>query len=125
MTLHDATHIDMTYYPPICAISALLDSLIDYPYDSDTTNHSFTSHYDSSTLASERFAAITTEAATMIDRLSQRRRHRIILAGIASFYLSAPEAMTEFAQPVTECVIDSLGKITTPVLAVMRLKRSR
>jgi tetraprenyl-beta-curcumene synthase len=125
MTIQDATQVDMAYYPSICAISALLDSLIDYPYDHGTTNHSFTGHYDSSTLASERFAAITAEATAMIDRLSQRRRHKIILAGIASFYLSAPEAMTEFAKPVTERVIDSLGKITTPVLAVMRFKRSR
>ncbi len=125
MTLHDATHVDMAYFPPICSISALLDSLIDYPNDNGTTNHSFTGHYDSSAFASERFAAITIEAATMIDRLPQSHRHKIILAGIASFYLSAPEAMTEFAQPVTERVIDSLGKITTPVLAVMRFKRTR
>jgi tetraprenyl-beta-curcumene synthase len=125
MTLDDATHIDMAYFPPICAISALLDSLIDYPYDHGTTNHSFTGHYDSSVLASERFVAITTEATTMLSQLSRSRRHKIILAGIASFYLSAPEAMTEFARPVTEHVIDSLGKVTTPILGVMRFRRRR
>jgi tetraprenyl-beta-curcumene synthase len=125
MTLHDATNVDMAYFPSICAISALLDSLIDYPHDNGTTNHSFTGHYDSSVLASERLVAIATEGAIMIGRLSQSRRHKVILAGIASFYLSAPEALTEFAKPVTEGVIDSLGKITIPILAVMRLKRRR
>jgi tetraprenyl-beta-curcumene synthase len=125
MTLDNATHIDMAYFPSICAISALLDSLIDYPYDYRTTNHSFTDHYDSSALAAERFVAITAEATAAMSQLSQSRRHKLILAGIAGFYLSAPEAMTGFARPVTEGVIGSLGKITTPILAIMRLRRRR
>lgn len=119
-TVEEAEKIDMAYFPPICAISALLDSLIDHPHDHGTTNHSFTNHYSSSVLAADRFVAITTEASTRARSLSHSRRHKVILAGIASFYLSAPEAMTEFAQPVTVRIIDSLGLITTPILVVMR-----
>jgi tetraprenyl-beta-curcumene synthase len=122
-THEEAEHIDMAYFPPVCAISALLDSLIDYPHDDGTTNHSFTSHYSSSALAARRFVEIITEADDLMRRLPHRRRHKIILAGIASFYLSAPEAMTEFAEPVTECVIGFLGRITAPILAVMRSRR--
>jgi tetraprenyl-beta-curcumene synthase len=123
MTLDEAKNIDMTYFPSICSISALLDSLIDYPHDEGTGNHSFADHYDSSALAAERFVAITTEARALMRRLARSQRHEVILAGIASFYLSAPEAMTEFARPVTERVIDSLGQITTPILAVMSSRR--
>jgi hypothetical protein len=47
----------------------------------------------------------------------------VILAGIASFYLSAPEAHTEFAQPVARRTLDRLGATSAPILAVMRLKR--
>lgn len=124
-TLDEAQHIDMAYFPPVCAISALLDSLIDYPHDTGTTNHSFTSHYSSGVLAAERFVAIVTEAGTLMHKLHHSRRHKIILAGIASFYLSAPESTTEFAQPVTTRVIGDLGRVTTPLLAIMRLRRRR
>jgi len=122
-TLDEAEHIDTAYFPPVCAISALLDSLIDYPHDDGTTNHSFAKYYNSSVLAAERFVAITTEAGTLMCKLRRSRRHKIILTGIASFYLSAPEAMTKFAQPVAVRVISSLGRGATPILAVMRLRR--
>ncbi len=125
MTLYEAEHINMTYFPSVCALSALLDSLIDYVHDQGTTNHSFAAHYDSSTIAAERFTVITDEASTRIRRLSQGRRHKVILVGIACFYLSASEATTDFADPVTKRVIGSLGHITRPVLAVMRAKRGR
>ena len=61
-TLAEAERIDSAYYPPICAISALLDSLVDLGDDAGGTNHSFVGHYPTSSLTSERFAAITREA---------------------------------------------------------------
>ncbi len=122
-TLHEAEQIDRAYFPSICAISALLDSLIDQPHDHGTTNHSFTAHYPSSTIAADRFESITSEAHTLTGNLRRHRRHRIILMGIASFYLSAPEALTPFAAPVTRSVTRHLGSLITPILAVMRLRR--
>lgn len=122
-TLEEAERLDTVYFPPICAISALLDSLIDHPHDDGTTNHSFANHYSSSLMAAERFVAITTDASTLICEIPHSRRHKIVLAGIASFYLSAPEAMTKFADPISIRLIDSLGQITTPILAAMRFRR--
>src|SRR4029077_3216649 len=122
-TLEEAEHIERAYFPPICAISALLDSLIDYPQDLGTTNHSFTSHYGTSSQAGHRFAAITSEASALVRELRHHRRHEIILAGIASFYLSAPAAMTTFAQPIRRCVVASLGRITTPILPALPPRR--
>jgi tetraprenyl-beta-curcumene synthase len=122
-TLQEAERIDTAYSPPICAISALLDSLVDYPHDAGSTNHSFVDHYESCGQAAERFAAITAEARALASTLSNRCRHMVILAGIASFYLSAPEARTAFAQPVATRTLDCLGPTSAPILAVMRLKR--
>jgi tetraprenyl-beta-curcumene synthase len=122
-TLNEAERIDTAYSPPICAISALLDSLVDYPHDAGSTNHSFVEHYDTCGQAAERFAAITAEARTLLGALSNHCRHMVILAGIASFYLSAPEARTEFAQPVAMRTLDCLGPTSAPILAVMRLRR--
>ena len=50
-------------------------------------------------------------------------RHSVILAGIACFYLSAPEVKNEFAKPVAVGTLACLGSITTPMLIVMRLMR--
>jgi tetraprenyl-beta-curcumene synthase len=122
-TLEAAGLLDTAYFPSVCAISALLDSLIDVPHDAGSTNHSFVGHYESSTTAARRFAAITGEARSLSGALAGHRRHMLILAGIASFYLSAPEAHTEFARPVATRTLDCLGSSSVPILAVMRLRR--
>jgi len=122
-TRAEAERIDAAYSPPICTISALLDSLIDYPHDAQGTNHSFVGHYDTCSQAAERFAAITLEARVRLGTLRHRCRHMVILAGIASFYLSAPEARTDFAAPVAKRTLGCLGATSAPILAVMRLRR--
>jgi tetraprenyl-beta-curcumene synthase len=122
-TLQEAARIDMAYFPSVCAISALLDSLVDQSDDSAGTNHSFVAHYESSTLAARRFAAITNEARTLSRVLTDHHRHGVILAGIASFYLSAPGASSELALPVATRTLDCLGRSSAPILAVMRLRR--
>jgi tetraprenyl-beta-curcumene synthase len=122
-TVAEARQVDAAYFPPICAISALLDSLVDYTADAETTNHSFVAHYDSSTHAADRFIAIIEDATSHTNRLRHHRHHAVILAGLASFYLSAPEARIGFARLVARRTIDSLGATTTPMLAVMRLRR--
>jgi tetraprenyl-beta-curcumene synthase len=121
--LEEAERIDTAYFPPVCAISALLDSLIDYRHDAGNANHSFVGHYETSTPIAERFAAIASEARVLASTLKHHCRHTVILAGIASFYLSAPEAHTEFAQPVATRTLDCLGPTIAPILAVMRLRR--
>lgn len=123
MTSSEAERVDRAYYPPICAISALLDSLVDHPQDAAGTNHSFVEHYESRGQAAERFGAITAEASALLSTLTNRHRHGVILAGIASFYLSAPAASTEFARPVARRTLECLGGASAPMLAVMRLKR--
>jgi tetraprenyl-beta-curcumene synthase len=124
-TLEQAERVDRAYFPSVCAISALLDSLVDFPHDVGSTNHSFVGHYHSSAVAARRFAAITSEARSLSSALADHRRHMLTLAGIASFYLSAPEAHTEFAQPVATRTLDCLGPSSAPILAVMRSRRRR
>jgi len=119
----EALRIDAAYFPPICAISALLDSLVDHAADSETTNHSFVAHYKSSAHAADRFTAIVKDASRYTSSLRHHRRHATILAGLASFYLSAPQASAGFAQPVTERTIATIGASTAPMLAAMRLRR--
>ncbi len=122
-TTEEAELIDTAYFPPVCAISALLDSLVDQPHDAGSTNHSFVEHYEAPAAVAERFGAITGEARLLASELRDHARHAVILAGIASFYLSAPEACTELARPAATRTLDSLGPSSAPILAVMRLRR--
>jgi len=122
-TRAQAERVDAAYFPSVCAISALLDSLIDRPGDLTGSNHSFVSHYPSASAAAERFAVIAGEARQLSGRLRSRTRHATILAGIASFYLSAPEASSEFARAAAERTLVCLGPATGPMRAVMRQRR--
>lgn len=122
-TRHEAQCTDAAYFPPVCAISALLDSLIDLPHDADTINHSFAAHYTSSNRAAERYAAIIADAEEQLSGLRHTRRHRVILAGITGYYLSAREAHTTFAHPVTSRAISAASPLIWPVLAVMLIRR--
>jgi tetraprenyl-beta-curcumene synthase len=122
-TLREAQSIDTAYFPPICAISALLDSLIDLPDDADTINHSFAAHYTTSGHAADRYAAIIVDADEQLSRLSHARRHRIVLAGIIGYYLSAPQAGNKFAHSVRARAIGAASPVIWPILAVMRVRR--
>jgi tetraprenyl-beta-curcumene synthase len=122
-TRAQAERVDAAYFPSVCAISALLDSLVDQPYDAGSTNHSFVEHYQAPAAAAERFGAITSEARALSSGLERHARHAVILAGIASFYLSAPEAHSELARPVAQRTLGRLGPSSAPILAAMRLRR--
>jgi tetraprenyl-beta-curcumene synthase len=123
-TLAEAERIDVAYYPSVCALSALLDSLVDRPEDVVGTNHSFVAHYASQAMIARRLEAIAGEARALSSALVGCARHAIILSGIASFYLSAPEARSAHARAVALRTVAPLGASTTPMLAVMRWRRS-
>ncbi len=123
MTSYEAQRIGAAYFPSVCAISALLDSLIDLERDANTTNHSFAANYTSSDQAAERYAAIIVDAEAQLSRLQQARRHKILLIGVLGYYLSAREARSDFAYAVTEQATNAASSTIWPVLMVMRIRR--
>ncbi len=125
MTMREARLIDAAYFPPVCAISALLDSLIDLPHDAGTINHSFADHYTSSNLLAERYTTIINSAQKLLSELHLGLRHRVILAGITGYYLSAAEATTDFALPAKAQALNALGPLIRPILVAMRIRRRR
>lgn len=122
-TTHQAELVDAAYFPPVCALSALLDSLSDHYADMGTANNSFTARYRDSTHAAERFAAIANEAGELITTLQNPRRHAIILAGIVAFYLSSTSVRGAFPAPIAERLLEDLGALVWLMRATMRLRR--
>lgn len=119
----DANATDAAYFPGVCAISALLDSLADHHTDQGSANHSFTAHYDTSTQAADRLIAIAQEATSDLEGLRRDRRHAFILWGILAFYLSAPTLHPSFSAPVGQALIDASGPATRFMRAAMQLRR--
>lgn len=119
----DAKRTDAAYFPGICAISALLDSLADHYADHGTSNHSFTAHYDTETEAAERLITITRDTAHRLNGLPRERRHAFILDGILAFYLSAPTLHPSFSKPVAKAVTQESKPATRAMRAAMQVRR--
>jgi tetraprenyl-beta-curcumene synthase len=122
-TAAEAGLIDAAYFPPMCALSTLLDSLIDRQSDALTDNHSSIGHYADRSHAAGRLARIAADADAAVRRLRRGRRHVAILAGIAGYYLSAAGAETEYGRQVAAAVIERLGPIVPVIRATVRLRR--
>jgi tetraprenyl-beta-curcumene synthase len=122
-TASECTSMDAAYFPSICALSTLFDSLIDEPDDELTGNYSYVRHYAGAPAAAPRLAAIVDEAVNRTAPLRRRRLHRTILAGVAGFYLSAPTAHTDAADPSTRRVISALSPSVIPILWTLGLRR--
>jgi tetraprenyl-beta-curcumene synthase len=122
-TVEDAVNLDAAYFPAICALSTLLDSLADYYRDAATANHSFIARYRDGDHAAERLVAIATEAADRIKPLRNSRTHAIILAGIVAYYLSSPSVQEGFPATARESLVRYIGPLEAPMHAAMRARR--
>jgi tetraprenyl-beta-curcumene synthase len=122
-TLDEVARVDAAYFPPICALSTLLDSLIDREPDTLTANHSCFAQYGSHHEAADRLCQIALEAARAARGLRHGARHGAIVAGVVGYYLSAVEADNDAGQLILQRLADSLGFTLTGVLATMRLRR--
>jgi len=126
-TVADARRIDAAYFPSICALAALLDSLIDHDADQLTGAHSYVGYYRGPEHAAQRLAAIAADGAERAAALRRHgRRHAVIATGVAGFYLSAASAHGAFAAPATARVIAALDPLVLrPVMALAAVKRRR
>jgi tetraprenyl-beta-curcumene synthase len=115
--------IDAAYFPPIGALTVLLDDLVDRDEDVAAGEHNYMSYYSSGEDAANRLALIAARGSAAASKLRRRRRHEAILAGVVAFYLSAPGARASFAQPVRERLPGSLGPATRALAAILGLRR--
>jgi tetraprenyl-beta-curcumene synthase len=123
LSAEQATATDSAYFPWIGALHVLLDSLIDRPADIASGHHSLVAHYSSSEEAASRVGAIAIRAMQATETVPEGTRHAMILAAMASFYLSAPCAGAPAATTVARDVLDAMGGLATPTMAVLRTRR--
>lgn len=115
--------IDAAYFPPIGALTVFLDDLVDREADRSAGEHNYLDYYDDPAEAAERLGLIAERAEALVDRLPQAPRNRAILAGVAAFYLSAPEAESAAARPIRHRLLVGLGPGARLLSSFMRLRR--
>jgi tetraprenyl-beta-curcumene synthase len=116
-----AQAIDALYWPWAGALHGLLDCLIDHADDTAHRRPNLLDLYASSHEIAERMGFLTTEAARLAPVVGIN--HSLILAGMASQYISDPQAWVPAARPAAESVLNELGELGTPALFVLRARR--
>lgn len=116
-TAADARRIAAAYLAT-CALTTLLDSLIDGEADAASGGHAYLAYYRDEAEASERLAVLAREAVAAVRGLPQAPHHLMTVAGAAAFYLSAPTADGERARRLTAPMMEELRPLLTPALAI-------
>jgi tetraprenyl-beta-curcumene synthase len=123
ITTEGAAQIAAAYWPWVNALNTLLESLVDRRADIATGNHSYVSHYATPEAMARGLGTIARHAADAMRDLPDARQHAAILAAMASFYLSAPEAAVPDARAVVLRVQSELDTDLRLLLAMLRLRR--
>jgi len=117
-----ATAVKDAYFPWIGALHSLLDNLVDVAEDRATGQHNLIGLYGSPMQAAERMGRLAERSLGAARGLPNARAHTLVLAAMASFYLSTPEAATPAALPVARAV---LGALDGPADLAMLVFRAR
>jgi tetraprenyl-beta-curcumene synthase len=120
----DVWALENAYFPWIGALHSLLDSLVDRDEDLATGERGLIDCYSSPLHAATRMRAIAGEALRRSAALPCGRRHALIVAAMASFYICEirPSASLH-AQLVAPSVLDAIGGLAVPTMAVLGARR--
>jgi tetraprenyl-beta-curcumene synthase len=107
----------------VCALSTMLDSLVDVTADERSGNVSYVAQYPGATAAGAlaELAAASARAAAELPHAATRRT---IVSGLAAFYLTDPNARaTPQTAAASDAVIAALQPSVAPALRLLRLRR--
>jgi len=110
------------YFPWIGALHSLLDNLVDVAEDRATGQHNLIGLYASPREAAVRMGMLAERSLRAARAQRDPRAHTLVLAAMASFYLSMPEAATPAALPLARAV---LGALDGPADLSMLVFRAR
>jgi tetraprenyl-beta-curcumene synthase len=114
----DAEAIDAVYLS-ICALTTMLDSLIDYERDMRASKPGYIQRYDDHDQLAAQLVDVARKAATRARHLRNGAHHVMILVGTVAYYTSAPSARCEFARSVKTQIDRELRPLITPTLCIL------
>lgn len=111
-------------YLSVCAVTTLLDGLIDYEQDMRNMGHpGYIRYYEDHDALAQGIRSVIDRAAILALDTPNGAYHLMTLVGVVAYYISAPTASSKFARKVTEQIHEELRPLITPTLAVMRAWR--
>lgn len=120
----EAVAIEEAYFPWIGSLHLLLDSLVDRREDAAAGQRSLLDYYDSPQETATRLGLLAAESLSRIQALPCGRQHVLVLAGMASHYLSMPAAFEPYALPAARRVLRTMGGLALPTMLVMSARRA-
>jgi tetraprenyl-beta-curcumene synthase len=123
LQVSEITALTVAYFPWIGALHTLLDSLVDESEDLHTGHRSLLDYYRCPQEAAQRISAIASEARHRAQVLPKSARHRMILAAMTSFYLSAAPTHSPYVNLIGPDVLACMGKLARPTMLIMRTRR--
>lgn len=122
-TRTDAERID-GFYLRLCALSTLLDALIDRDRDLQAGTSSLLRFYRDERELALSARCLAREASMLARALPDGPHHLMIMLGVVSYYTSAPGAGSTLARPVRSSLWRELSPLIFPTLAVMAAWRA-
>jgi tetraprenyl-beta-curcumene synthase len=119
----DVVALEAAYFPWIGSLHTLLDSLIDRREDAAAGQCSLLDYYASPQDAAMGLARLAVESLRQATALPHGYRHSLVLAGMASHYLSAREATLPEALLASRSVLAAIGGLAAPAMLVMGVRR--
>lgn len=111
-------------YLSTCALTTLLDGLVDYEQDIHITGQpGYIRYYDDRDALAQGLRSVIRRGANGTLDIANGTHHLMTLVGVVAYYISAPTASSEFARPVIEQTHNELKPLITPTLAIMRAWR--
>ncbi len=104
-------------YLATCALTTLLDSLVDAEADG-ADGHAYLSYYRDEAEAAERLGYLARVAVAAARELPRAAHHGMTVAGAVAFYLSAPAAGDERGRRITTPMVVELQPLIAPVLSI-------
>lgn len=117
--------VEDAYFPWIGSLHSLLDSLVDHEEDIAAAGRALVGYYSSPADAAIRMRAIAREALRRAAELPSGRRHALIVAAMTSFYVcELHTSRSPHAQLVGPSVLDAIGGLAAPTMAILGARRS-
>lgn len=122
LTRREAAAIAAAYWPHVCVMSTLLDSLVDYEQDIASGNFSFVSHYADRDAIRRGVIRAATNSLAATQTLPHRHTHAMIVCGVAAYYATGATEGTLGAE-IAPPLLAALEPLVKPIALALRAQR--
>ncbi len=121
-TCRAAAALAAAYWPHLCVMSTMLDSLVDYERDAVGCDFSFVSHYHDLEAVRRGLVGATQRSLLATKRLRHPHTHTMIVCGVAGYYAAAATPGS-LAARLAPSILATMGPTATPIALALRARR--